>query len=71
MATAQPNLEDFIANMEGRSSTSRSCSYYKHMLGWNRRAVKITLPLTAGLASIDALQTLCLLSARSAQSACA
>ena len=45
-------------------NTPNPAAFYKHMLGWNRRALKVQLPVTSGSASIRALETLCVLSAR-------
>jgi hypothetical protein len=42
--------------------TTSAPDYYKHMLGWNRRAMKITLPLVARPATMPALLALCVLS---------
>ena len=33
--------------------------YYKHMLGWNRTAARITLPVSASAEQIAAAETLC------------
>lgn len=46
------------------AGTSSAPEYYKHMLGWNRSALKITLPISAGSAAIRALETLARLAAR-------
>ena len=37
--------------------------YYRHLLGWNRRAVRITLRTTAGHAQISACESVCRLAA--------
>ena len=50
-----------IERLTARGTTSAP-DYYKHMLGWNRRAMKITLPLPARPATIQALLALCVLS---------
>jgi len=42
-------------------SNSETPEYYRHMLGWNRKAMKITLPSTASLAQIRAAEALCAL----------
>lgn len=38
--------------------------HYKHMLGWNRKALRITVLTTAGDAEIDAAEKLCAIAAR-------
>jgi hypothetical protein len=42
-------------------ANSETPEYYRHMLGWNRKAMKITLPSTASLAQIRAAEALCAL----------
>lgn len=37
--------------------------FYKHMLGWNRTAVRITCPATASAQQLDAIEMLCALAA--------
>src|SRR5687768_7739599 len=46
------------------ASTISAPDYYKHMLGWNRKALKITLPLDASPSSIQGLLAFCALSAQ-------
>ena len=50
----------------GRKTTAAP-EYYRHMLGWNRRALKVTLPTTGTPAVIRALETLCVVAARQAK----
>ena len=38
--------------------------YYRHLLGWKRRALKVTLRTTAGQAQVSACEALCRLAAR-------
>jgi hypothetical protein len=40
--------------------------YYRHLLGWNRKALKITLRTTAGRAQVSACEALCGLAAQQA-----
>ena len=40
--------------------------FYRHLLGWNRRAVKVTLRTTAGRAQVGACESLCRLAAQEA-----
>ena len=47
--------------------TTSSPDYYKHMLGWNRQAMKITVPLAAGPSSMRALLALCALSSQASK----
>ena len=48
------------------SRTSDAPDYYRHLLGWNRRALKITLQTTAGRAQVSACEALCRIAARRA-----
>lgn len=41
------------------AGTASAPDYYKHMLGWNRRAVRVTVPVGAGPAHVRALEVLC------------
>jgi hypothetical protein len=50
-----------IDEMDGK--TENVADYYKHMLGWDRRALRITLPVGASDAQISATEDLCALSA--------
>src|SRR5690606_3878145 len=45
------------------SNTPNPAPYYKHMLGWNRKALRITLLVTANDAQIAAAEDLCALAA--------
>ena len=47
-----------IGRLTAGGSTSAP-DYYKHMLGWTHRAMKITLPLVGQPATIQALLALC------------
>jgi hypothetical protein len=44
-------------------NTPNPPSYYKHMLGWNRTAVRITLPVHASPEQVAAAESLCALAA--------
>ncbi len=50
-----------IDEMDGK--TENVADYYKHMLGWDRRALRITLSVGASEAQISATEDLCALSA--------
>jgi hypothetical protein len=45
------------------SATNDAPEYYRHMLGWNRKAMKITLSISASPAQIRAAEALCALAA--------
>ena len=44
-------------------SASDGPDYYRHMVGWNRKAMRITLPVSAGPATVRAAEELCALAA--------
>ena len=44
------------------AKTTGAPEYYKHLLGWNRTALRITVPVDATPALIDAIEALCALS---------
>jgi len=46
------------------AATTSAPDYYRHMLGWNRKALKITLPTSATAAQVKAAEALCALAAR-------
>lgn len=46
------------------ANTPNPAAFYKHMLGWNRKAMRITLTLPATPAQVDAAEALCALAAR-------
>lgn len=48
------------------SKTVDAPDFYRHLLGWNRRALKVTLRTTAGRAQVAACEGLCRLAARQA-----
>jgi hypothetical protein len=48
------------------SKTVDAPEYYRHLLGWNRRALKVTLRTTAGRAQVMACEALCRLAAQQA-----
>jgi hypothetical protein len=45
-------------------NTPNPSPFYKHMLGWNRKAVRITLPVDASEESIKAAERICAISAQ-------
>ena len=45
------------------SNTPNPAAYYKHMLGWNRKALRITLLTTATDAQVSAAEEVCALAA--------
>ena len=45
-------------------NTPNPSPFYKHMLGWNRKAVRITLPVDASEPSIKAAEHICAISAQ-------
>jgi hypothetical protein len=48
------------------SRGSDAPDYYRHLLGWNRLAVKMTLRTSAGTDEVEACESLCRLGARTA-----
>lgn len=59
----QPGLTIKI-EMLTAGKTASAPEYFKHMLGWNRKALKIRVPITAAPALLRALETLCIVAAR-------
>jgi hypothetical protein len=51
------------------SKTLDAPEFYRHLLGWNRRALKVTLRTTAGRAQVAACEDLCRLAAQQAVAA--
>ena len=51
------------------SRTPDAPEFYRHLLGWNRRALKVTLRTTAGRAQVAACEGLCRLAAQQAAAA--
>ena len=51
-----------VDQLDGK--TANPSPFYKDMLGWNRRAIRITLPATATDAQVKAAETLCAFGAR-------
>jgi hypothetical protein len=45
------------------AATTSAPEYYRHLLGWNRRAVRIMIPPSASAAQIRAVERLCTLAA--------
>ncbi len=50
-----------VDELDGK--TENVADYFKHMLGWDRRGLRITLPVSATPAQISATEDLCALSA--------
>ena len=48
------------------SKTVDAPDYYRHLLGWNRKALRIILPVDAGRAQLEVCDALCRLSVRPA-----
>jgi hypothetical protein len=51
------------------SRTVDAPDYYKHLLGWNRKALRVSLPINAGRAQVEACEALCALAVRQAAAA--
>jgi hypothetical protein len=51
-----------VESLTARGTTSAP-EYYRHMLGWNRRAVRITMPTNAESPLVQAVEAICRLSA--------
>ena len=45
-------------------TTPNPAAFYKDMLGWNRKAIRITVPTTATNVEIEAVETLCAISSK-------
>lgn len=65
------HLPDLTVRVEvlSASKTVDAPDYYRHLLGWNRKALRIILPVNAGRAQLAASDALCRLSARRAPEA--
>jgi hypothetical protein len=59
-----PNGVDSIKVDQLDGKTANPSPFYKDMLGWNRRAIRITLPATATAAQVKAAETLCAIGAK-------
>ena len=59
-----PNSVDSIKVDQLDGKTANPSPFYKDMLGWNRRAIRITLPATATAAQVKAAETLCAIGAK-------
>jgi hypothetical protein len=46
------------------SNTAAAPDYFRHMVGWNRTVLKVTLPTTATTAQVEALEALCAIAGR-------
>ena len=45
-------------------TVTNPAAHYKDMVGWNRKAIRITLPETASAVQLDAMELLCAIAAR-------
>jgi hypothetical protein len=55
---AAPNEQLRIERLTA-STTKSAPEYYRHMLDWNRKAIRITLPVDATLAQAEAAEAIC------------
>jgi hypothetical protein len=53
------------------SNTAAAPDYYRHMVGWNRTVLKVTLLTSASAAQVEALEALCALAGRAGAGAAA
>ena len=53
--------EGVLLKLESLTSgnTAAAPEYYRHMVGWNRIVLKVTLPTSASAAQVEALEALC------------
>lgn len=63
----EPSAEKLMIEALTAAGTTFAPDFYRHMLGWNRSAIRITLPISATDAHVKAAESLCLLAARGAQ----
>lgn len=49
------------------ATTAFAPDYYRHMLGWNRKAIRVTVPTDATPGQVRALEAVCALSATPAE----
>jgi hypothetical protein len=61
--------DDLLAIDALDGATPNPAAFYKDMLGWNRKAVRITLPTNATNVQIEAAEMICALSAKKWQTA--
>lgn len=59
-----PNSVDSIKVDQLDGKTANPSPFYKDMLGWNRRAIRITLPANATPGQVKAAETLCAIGAK-------
>jgi len=60
---AIPGSSDTLAIEKLNGQTANPAEFFKHMIGWHRQAIRITLPLNASDAQVDTALTLCALNA--------
>jgi hypothetical protein len=61
--TAAPR-ESLALSPLDNTNMPNPAAWFKHMLGWNRRALKLTVPITASKAQVDAAEKLLALAAK-------
>ena len=49
-----------IDRLDGK--TENAAAFFKDMLGWNRRALRVLLPVSASASQISAVESLCAMS---------
>ena len=59
-----PGVDDVLNVEELDGQTPNPAAFYKDMLGWNRKAIRITLPVNATNAQLEATENLCAISAQ-------
>lgn len=59
-----PNGVDSVKIDQLDGKTANPAPFFKDMLGWNRRAIRITLPANATTAQVKAAETLCAIGAK-------
>lgn len=67
VSSSREDLE--IERLDG--ATPNPANFYKDMLGWNRRAIRVTLPITATDSQVRAVETLCAMSVQGKKAATA
>lgn len=65
VGSSREDLE--IEQLDG--ATPNPANFYKDMLGWNRRAIRVTIPVTASDSQVRAVETLCAMSVQAKKAA--
>ena len=60
---AIPGSSDTLTIEKLNGQTANPAEFFKHMIGWHREAIRITLPLNATEAQVETALTLCALNA--------